>query len=88
MRCYGIHMKTAEKWYHTDEKLSLHNIVTSYDSDFEAKEVIDYIKQIQLDAWKQGMLDAATIVDYASIDYIVKRSDFIRQEARNRTILT
>ena len=42
-------MKTAESWLKVGDKC-------------KCPECIDLIKQIQLDAWKQGMADAADIV--------------------------
>lgn len=57
-----IEMKTAEEWVKIRKEMPL-----SVDWG-DTKEVIDkefatFIKQIQLDAWKQGMSDAANIVD-------------------------
>lgn len=60
-------MKTAKKWLNStyfetqygQEKF--HNMITSYESDFSDEDVLKVLKQIQLDAWKQGMSDALAL---------------------------
>lgn len=47
-------MKTAEEWANDIHRLNAGKI-------FE-EEMVGFIKQIQLDAWKQGMGDAADII--------------------------
>lgn len=64
-------MKSAEEWFNnpvTGE--GLHNMVCSPEADYDENVVITLLKQIQLDAWKQGMQDAATLAEEGAEAYL------------------
>lgn len=55
-------MRTAEEWYHTEGGPSLHNLISGWECDFDEKEVISFLQQVQLDSVKHGMTIAAKII--------------------------
>ncbi len=75
-------MKTAEEWVTTEntkltprwpneKKLvwSLSSYTWSHEAEHSEEGLVEFVKQIQLDAWKQGMSDAAEIaqeIEYPS----------------------
>ncbi len=54
-------MKTPEEWC---EELGLIHEFPSFDIDGRELTMAECVEKIQLDAWKQGMTDAAEIVKY------------------------
>jgi hypothetical protein len=77
-------MKTAEEWVmnedtvipdfqYTKEKkaTSLSSLTFSYESEHSAENLMEFVKQIQLDAWKQGMTDAADICNGTMITIVL-----------------
>ena len=66
-------MKTPEEWAES------YPILVMFNKQIELVTYRDFIKQIQLDAQKQGMIDAAEIA--ASID----KKNLVRARRRNFT---
>lgn len=62
-------MKTAEEWVNKDNTklqsldypISLYNLTISHESEHDESKLIDFVQQIQLEAYKAGMTRAAEI---------------------------
>lgn len=62
-------MKTAEEWLNEDRKFehesiptSLWNHLCTYESEHTKNQLLDFIKDVQLEAFKAGMTEAANII--------------------------
>ena len=51
-------MKNAQEWH----KEATLNYILNPEANLPEKEEIDWIKKVQLDAWKQGMNHAAGLI--------------------------
>lgn len=80
-------MKTAEEW----DKLTPNTLTSTQKAvELSVKNKLDWIKQIQLDAWKQGMTEAAEIAyNYEfSVSIAINISNEINQKRDDKqTIL-
>ena len=60
-------MKTAEEWIDEPrdnrcyKAMSMRNYLSTHESEHDDDEIIEWLKQIQLDAMKEGMRRAATV---------------------------
>lgn len=84
-------MKNAEQWA-AEYKDIMDRFEYSYSPEKYVEAFANFVKAIQLDAWKQGMSDAARIVHDECIGMSIKSSrqitDVIEQERNNKTELT